>query len=336
MKKTSRILAALLLCCMIFGSGAQAFAAERAPLFQYGWEDWNLKAQTDANGVWQYDMTCPEDDPTMEALQNYTLDIMAYCKAAEPEATTVTIRFPFPSFGSAEMMGPVADAVGTKSGLRAVASPFLCLSSLRMKRGETSTEAILVLNVNNPYGASPYTKDIPFGDALDAARGIAADIAAKTSDPREQVELINRYLIDHTRYYYEYTGEQRQVHSIVGALLKGEAMCAGYTNAVSALCHLLDIPCYQIDDPINRHTWNVVKVDGKWLMLDTTFNDTGMGRTRFFLKARFGFEYHAYTEALLATLEGLAESLWQRSAAAEAAMQGAAIGLGPMAEDSHG
>ena len=44
MKKVNRIVAVLLLCCIIWGNSVQAVALEieAAPLFQYGWEDWGI------------------------------------------------------------------------------------------------------------------------------------------------------------------------------------------------------------------------------------------------------------------------------------------------------
>ena len=317
MKTIHRIIAMTLLLCVLLGG--QSLAAENAPLFQYGWEDWEISSSKGENGVWQYSMTCPENDVPMEALQNYVLDIMTYCKAANPAPTSVTMRFPYPSFVMTEVASAFQQAVGPASGLKAITSPFLNFSSIRMKNGASSTEAILVLDVNNPYSASSYSKEIPFGTSLDVARAIAADIAARTSDPGEQVILINDYLIKNVSYYHEYTGVEFRVHSIVGALLDGKAMCAGYTSAVSALCHLLNIPCYQIDDKVNRHTWNVVKIDGAWLMVDATFNDTGNGKgtTDFLLRKDFGADYHDYTDALRARLESYSERLWSEQAAAE-------------------
>ena len=317
MKIIHRIIAMALLLCVLLGG--QALAAEDAPLFRYGWEEWEISSGKGENGVWQYNMICPESNPSMESLQNYTLDIMAYCMAADPAPTSVTIRFPYPSFVMTEIAVAFQQAVGPASGVMAVASPFLNISSIRMKNGTSSTEAILVLDINNPHSASPYTKEIPFGESLAIARTIAADIAAKTNDPGEQVKLINDYLIKNVSYYHEYTGKERRVHSIVGALLDGTAMCAGYTNAVSALCYLLDIPCYQIDDNTNRHTWNVVRIDGAWLMVDATFNDTGNGKgtTDFLLRKDFGPDYHYYTDALRGRLEGYSERLWSEQAAAE-------------------
>ena len=322
MKKIRHMAAALLLCCIVtpvLGHGGQAMATDIPPLFNYGWERWNLRTYREKNGVWQYEMTCPEITPSMESLQSYALDVMAYCKAANPAPTSVTMRFRFEA-GLSELFSKVVQAVGMTSGIRSTTSAFLNISSVRMKQDTNVSEIILVLDINNPYAPSPYSKEIPYGQALDAAIGIADDIALKTDDPREQIKLINEYMVANVDYGC--TQEERRAHSIVGAFLDGKATCAGYASAVSSLCYLLDIPCFQIDDRENAHTWNLVKIENEWLMLDATFNAAAKGATDCFLVDKLETKFHHYTEDGLNLLAGYTDRLWQWQNAADKLAEG--------------
>ena len=69
----------------------------------------------------------------------------------------------------------------------------------------------------------------------------------------------------------------------VGALLYGLADCDGYADAMVLLCGLAGIPCRymhgdsrkpaQPGSPDGNHMWNLVCIDGTWLMCDATWGD---------------------------------------------------------------
>lgn len=57
-----------------------------------------------------------------------------------------------------------------------------------------------------------------------------------------------------------------------GALVYGEAQCSGYARGMKALCDAIGVPCYYVHANSKAynpsHQWNMVKVDGKWYILD--------------------------------------------------------------------
>ncbi len=67
--------------------------------------------------------------------------------------------------------------------------------------------------------------------------------------------------------------------SAYGVLVKGEAVCEGYAKAEQLLMNLCGIECETIrgDSDGSGHMWNVIKIDGKWYHLDTTWDDTDNG-----------------------------------------------------------
>ena len=73
----------------------------------------------------------------------------------------------------------------------------------------------------------------------------------------------------------------------IGALLNGRADCDGYADAMMLCCSLTGIPCryihgQSVDPPQDNtsdgsHLWNLVFVNGSWLMCDVTWADQDGG-----------------------------------------------------------
>ena len=70
-------------------------------------------------------------------------------------------------------------------------------------------------------------------------------------------------------------------HEIIGSLGQGVAVCEGMAKAVKALCDAMGIWCVIALSGNNpekgiryRHTWNVIRIDGKLFHLDATFDNT--------------------------------------------------------------
>jgi hypothetical protein len=156
----------LLLLVPLLTSGA--YASEPEDLFGEGFEHWQVSVNQDG-GVTNYDITCPEVNLPMENLQAYILQIMNYCREKNPSPSSVTIRFLYQDVTFGDISAPVSKGIGMESGLRAVASSFLNLSSCRLQSdgGGGVKAVILQLDVNNSTSASNYAKDIPFGASLD-------------------------------------------------------------------------------------------------------------------------------------------------------------------------
>jgi len=292
-----------------------AHAAESELLFYEGFEHWQVSVSQD-DDVMRYSITCPEVNLPVDKLQDYTLHIMSYCREKNPTPSSVTITFPYKGVEFSRMASEVQAAVSVAGGIRAVGSSFLNLSSCKLRRDDEGVSAvILTLDVNNPNSGSVYATDVPFGASLDAVQSLAARIQAQSSDLREQLRLLNEYLIKNV-IYGEGNGLKRAC-SPVGTLLDGEAVCSGYSSTVSDVCYLLGIPSYQLYDHPNSHIWNVVFLDGRWLMLDTTANDTGGVAERFFLQPDFHDEYHSYDDAAKAQLAALVRKLNEAGLAAQ-------------------
>jgi len=65
-------------------------------------------------------------------------------------------------------------------------------------------------------------------------------------------------------------------NTIYGAFVNGEIQCEGYAKSMQYLCDLAGIESTVVvgtNEAGDSHAWNVVKADGKWYNLDTTWDD---------------------------------------------------------------
>lgn len=65
-----------------------------------------------------------------------------------------------------------------------------------------------------------------------------------------------------------------------GALVNGSAVCTGYAQAYNLLAHLVGLPAIYVEGAVLTsgewidHAWNLVQIDGEWLFVDTTWDDS--------------------------------------------------------------
>lgn len=103
------------------------------------------------------------------------------------------------------------------------------------------------------------------------------------------IRNIYDYVKQLAEYNYDYP-EAESNHTLTGILLdkyKHKCTCEGYAKLVKRLCDYYSIPNTMViggsttDENGNvntNHVWNVVKMeDGKWYLVDTTWDDTGAG-----------------------------------------------------------
>jgi len=107
------------------------------------------------------------------------------------------------------------------------------------------------------------------------ARGKVKQIARampKGLSDYEKVKYVNDYIVYHTQYELKSKASPYTPYSI---LLNGEGVCEGYALSTLLLLKELGIETKYISGTAGGelHAWNLVKLDGKWYHLDTTWND---------------------------------------------------------------
>ena len=136
--------------------------------------------------------------------------------------------------------------------------------------------------------------------AYDIAVGIVSGLKGLTSKDkaRELHDILCR------RVTYGPAMGKAKHQGAVSALKYGQCVCYGYADTYYLLCNMAGIRCtYQVgwtssnkpalktkqdfyDDPATTHAWNLVFVNGRWTMVDVTWDDRESGIDhRYFLLA---------------------------------------------------
>ncbi|MBQ9412764.1 MAG: S-layer homology domain-containing protein [Oscillospiraceae bacterium] len=99
----------------------------------------------------------------------------------------------------------------------------------------------------------------------------------------QKVLFVNDYMAQNFRY--DTAVGNYDAYSL---LRDGRGVCEAYTLLTTALLQRLGLRCSYVSSESLNHTWNLVRVDGAWYHLDTTWNDPepdrpGYAGHRFFL-----------------------------------------------------
>jgi len=97
----------------------------------------------------------------------------------------------------------------------------------------------------------------------------------------EKELAIHDYIATNTRYDYDTLNmkikSDNMASSAYGSLINNLAMCGGYSNAFYLLMNSVGVECRlvygkaKVFDVFENHGWNIVKLDGEYYMVDTTW-----------------------------------------------------------------
>ena len=113
--------------------------------------------------------------------------------------------------------------------------------------------------------------------AIDARiRRLTAPLQGKTAAEKELA--IHDFILDNVRYDKL---KKSYSHEIIGPLTQGVGVCEGIAKTVKALCDAAGVECMVALSEANpekgvkyRHTWNILKLDGKLYHMDATFDNS--------------------------------------------------------------
>lgn len=118
------------------------------------------------------------------------------------------------------------------------------------------------------------------------AKKIVGSIVKNSMSPREKLEAINKFIVDNVSYDYEALGavdnpikvaEYKDAWTAYGALFEKQVVCGGYAMLFSTLAREAGLESVYVSGYVGEmtlHAWNMVKIDGKWVVVDTTWNDS--------------------------------------------------------------
>lgn len=139
-----------------------------------------------------------------------------------------------------------------------------------------------------PYSNAGYTNYYPDGystqeevendwNAMVECKDSLISNMDNTGSDFEKIKYFNDWLCDNNTYN-ETTQVTRMRYIITGAMLYGSTdekekypVCQSYSFALKYLCDEANIPCTVTTS--SSHMWNLIKLDGKWYAVDTTWND---------------------------------------------------------------
>ena len=94
----------------------------------------------------------------------------------------------------------------------------------------------------------------------------------------QKISLINNYVTKNVSYDHSKTIPKIS-YSAYGALHNKKAVCQGYCNLTYLLCKKAGIYVKTLNS--DSHSWNVVKISGKYYLIDTTWN--AANKNKYFL-----------------------------------------------------
>ena len=105
---------------------------------------------------------------------------------------------------------------------------------------------------------------------------------AKNFSDIEKEKYVHDFICENVRYDKL---KKAYSHEIIGPLGQGVGVCEGIAKSVKILCDALNLWCIIAicgNNPEKgikyRHTWNIIRLDGKYYHLDATF-DNSLGRS---------------------------------------------------------
>ncbi len=112
-------------------------------------------------------------------------------------------------------------------------------------------------------------------------------------DDYEKVKYINDYVVLNTAYKLDSQASPYTPYSI---LFNGEGVCEGYALTTLLLLEAAGVEARYIfgEAGTELHAWNLVKLDGAWYHLDTTWNDPVPNRP-----GEVGYDYFLVSDATL-------------------------------------
>lgn len=152
--------------------------------------------------------------------------------------------------------------------------------------------------VQTVFGFSSYANgtvikvEPTYTDGLDDAafrRGLQEALASVQPGMTELEKAIalHEYVVLNCEYDNRSAANKpRTAYSSYGVLADGKAVCQGYALTYKLLLNEVGIECYMVTSDAMNHAWNLVKLDGQFYQVDTTWDDP--------VADRFGMAQHTF------------------------------------------
>lgn len=120
-------------------------------------------------------------------------------------------------------------------------------------------------------------------------KSLAREITQGAADDYQKLLLIHDWVTEHIYYDTDRidSGKLNDLRTTEQVLADKKGVCEDFANLTAALCRSIDIPCAVVagdapsapsdqwvatDEEKPNHAWNEALVDGRWVILDTTWD----------------------------------------------------------------
>ena len=136
-----------------------------------------------------------------------------------------------------------------------------------------------------------YMTDAVLEEQMDSAVAEAMSrIAPEGKSDYEKIRTIHDFVVSNVTYDYSHLDDPDYLlqYSAYAALIQGTAVCQGYASLTYRLMLMAGIDCRVITGTAGKdlHAWNIVRLNGKYYFLDTTWDDSYQNYS-YFLKCSF-------------------------------------------------
>lgn len=105
---------------------------------------------------------------------------------------------------------------------------------------------------------------------IEVAQTWISEIITNDMDDLDKIRAIHDKIINETTYD-DSSGDES--HSPAGVALEQKAVCDGYSRMFGIMLTMIDVPVIQVTSGAMDHAFNLVYIDGEWLLVDVTYND---------------------------------------------------------------
>lgn len=141
----------------------------------------------------------------------------------------------------------------------------------------TNIKKVTTVKGNYKKGSSPYGKSLSKAQLKIVKKAVVkfmnTEIATNMSQA-DKVIAAHDYVMKKTSFRTSKNYKKMKYNTAYGVFGKKKAQCEGYSRAMKALCDAMGIKCYMVKSTNVHHTWNIVRVDGKYYHVDSQIDDS--------------------------------------------------------------
>ncbi len=119
---------------------------------------------------------------------------------------------------------------------------------------------------------------------------ILAKIIKKGMSDKEKIKAIHDYVVLNITYDFGYRNEE-SIENLIKSIDAKKGVCGDYAMFFKYLCLRANIPAKYESNYLMQHAWNSVYINGKWMFIDTTWDDADNGKVKYtyFLVDKYTF-----------------------------------------------